>query len=385
MLGALFRSNDYKRKESELVILVTPYLATHAPKSEFARPDGGYAPSSTLRELLMGHINRIYGPPGYAPEGRYDGRVRVHRRISGCGGEGMRAGATARPRTRARHCFPPPRRLRRCARCCSRPAMGCASWEADAQCRRGRPEQPGAAPPDRLHGARREPRCGGAGGRPRPEPKPARRRLPLPPSLQARGDRAAGHPGAGQRARPGGDRPLAAGHPAPRRPRPASTTGCSAGRAHDVPAGGPPAIRLAYQRPVAVPPPCDQWTEDVGRNEARIPYPELGLRHPAQPRRHGRQRARPAAAAGGGSALERATQRDLVGLRGQQWRLGRRWRGWRRCEQEGAGIRSQEIDPPETTARPAGLATTRLVLRSSSQYRAAIPRIGRSQRNGEPP
>ena len=73
VLGALFRSNDYKRKESELVILVTPYLATHAPKSEFARPDGGYAPSNTLRELLMGHINRIYGPPGYAPEGRYDG------------------------------------------------------------------------------------------------------------------------------------------------------------------------------------------------------------------------------------------------------------------------------------------------------------------------
>ena len=73
VLGALFRSNDYQRKESELVILVTPYIATHGPKSEFARPDGGYAPSNTLRELLMGHINRIYGPPGYAPEGRYDG------------------------------------------------------------------------------------------------------------------------------------------------------------------------------------------------------------------------------------------------------------------------------------------------------------------------
>lgn len=73
VLGALFRSNDYQRKESELVILVTPYLATHAPKSEFARPDGGYAPSSTLRELFMGHINRIYGPPGYVPQGRYEG------------------------------------------------------------------------------------------------------------------------------------------------------------------------------------------------------------------------------------------------------------------------------------------------------------------------
>jgi pilus assembly protein CpaC len=73
VLGALFRSNDYKRKESELVILVTPYLASHAAKAEFARPDGGYAPSSALRELLMGHINRIYGAPDRPPPGRYEG------------------------------------------------------------------------------------------------------------------------------------------------------------------------------------------------------------------------------------------------------------------------------------------------------------------------
>jgi pilus assembly protein CpaC len=75
VLGALFRSNDYRRRESELVILVTPYLATHAPKSEFARPDGGYAPSSTLRELLLGHVNRIYGSPGYRPSGHYEGDI----------------------------------------------------------------------------------------------------------------------------------------------------------------------------------------------------------------------------------------------------------------------------------------------------------------------
>ena len=37
VLGALFRSNDYQRRESELVILVTPYLATHAPQ-ERVRP-----------------------------------------------------------------------------------------------------------------------------------------------------------------------------------------------------------------------------------------------------------------------------------------------------------------------------------------------------------
>lgn len=73
VLGALFRSNDYRRKESELVILVTPYLATHGHKTEFGRPDVGFAPSTTLRELFMGHINRIYGPAGYVPQGRYEG------------------------------------------------------------------------------------------------------------------------------------------------------------------------------------------------------------------------------------------------------------------------------------------------------------------------
>jgi pilus assembly protein CpaC len=73
ILGALLRSNDYRRKESELVLLVTPYLATHAAKADFARPDQGFAPSSTLQELFLGHINRIYGVPGHVPRGRYEG------------------------------------------------------------------------------------------------------------------------------------------------------------------------------------------------------------------------------------------------------------------------------------------------------------------------
>jgi pilus assembly protein CpaC len=73
ILGALFRSTDYQRKESELVILVTPYLANHAALSDFARPDRGFAPSSSLRELFLGHINRIYGAPGQVPRGRYEG------------------------------------------------------------------------------------------------------------------------------------------------------------------------------------------------------------------------------------------------------------------------------------------------------------------------
>ncbi len=72
VLGALFRSNEYRRRESELVILVTPYLSTHAARQDFARPDGGYAPSSTLQELFLGHINRTYGK-GRLPPGRFEG------------------------------------------------------------------------------------------------------------------------------------------------------------------------------------------------------------------------------------------------------------------------------------------------------------------------
>ncbi len=73
VLGALFRSNDYRRRETELVILVTPYIATHASKRDLAKPDDGYMPSSELKELFFGHINRIYGhgiPSGHR---RYEG------------------------------------------------------------------------------------------------------------------------------------------------------------------------------------------------------------------------------------------------------------------------------------------------------------------------
>jgi pilus assembly protein CpaD len=48
------------------------------------------------------------------------------------------------------------------------------------------------------------------------------------------------------------------------------------GARRDARSGDTPTIKLAYQRPVAVPPPCDDWTRDVGRNEERIPYPNWG-------------------------------------------------------------------------------------------------------------
>ena len=73
ILGQLFRSNDYRRKETELVILVTPYLATHMAAEQAGRPEKGFSPASDLRSIFMGHINRIYGAPGKEPPGRFEG------------------------------------------------------------------------------------------------------------------------------------------------------------------------------------------------------------------------------------------------------------------------------------------------------------------------
>jgi pilus assembly protein CpaC len=64
ILGALFRSNDYRRRETELVILVTPFVATHSTAAELTKPTDGFMPQTDIKELFFGHINRVYGGPG---------------------------------------------------------------------------------------------------------------------------------------------------------------------------------------------------------------------------------------------------------------------------------------------------------------------------------
>ena len=73
VLGALFRSNDFRKRETELVILVTPYIATHSQPGELAKPIDGYAPQSELKELFFGNINRVYGTGGDPANHRYRG------------------------------------------------------------------------------------------------------------------------------------------------------------------------------------------------------------------------------------------------------------------------------------------------------------------------
>ena len=55
VIGALFKSNDFQRGESELVIIVTPYLVQPAPSPAALRsPTDGFRPATDLDRILLG-------------------------------------------------------------------------------------------------------------------------------------------------------------------------------------------------------------------------------------------------------------------------------------------------------------------------------------------
>jgi len=62
VLGALFRSRDFQNQETELVVLVTPYLVKPVAQQKLALPTDGYAPPSDLDTILLGRNNAVHGP-----------------------------------------------------------------------------------------------------------------------------------------------------------------------------------------------------------------------------------------------------------------------------------------------------------------------------------
>jgi pilus assembly protein CpaC len=76
VLGALFRSRDFVRNETELVIIVTPYLARPVARNQLAKPDDNFNPPSDGAGIFLGRVNRVYGTmqTGLA-NGRYHGVV----------------------------------------------------------------------------------------------------------------------------------------------------------------------------------------------------------------------------------------------------------------------------------------------------------------------
>jgi pilus assembly protein CpaC len=64
VLGTLFRSRDFVNSQTELMVLVTPYVVRAVSQKDLSRPDDGFANASDPQADLFGAINRIYGVPG---------------------------------------------------------------------------------------------------------------------------------------------------------------------------------------------------------------------------------------------------------------------------------------------------------------------------------
>jgi pilus assembly protein CpaC len=64
ILGALFRSDQFQRKESELVIIVTPYIVEPVSDSQLATPADGFRPAHDLDRIFYGATWRRDPAPG---------------------------------------------------------------------------------------------------------------------------------------------------------------------------------------------------------------------------------------------------------------------------------------------------------------------------------
>ncbi|RTL53606.1 MAG: type II and III secretion system protein family protein [Bradyrhizobiaceae bacterium] len=63
VLGTLFRSRDFVNNQTELMVLVTPYIVRAVAQKDLSRPDDGFAEASDPQTVLLGNLTRIYGVP----------------------------------------------------------------------------------------------------------------------------------------------------------------------------------------------------------------------------------------------------------------------------------------------------------------------------------
>ncbi|QIG48834.1 type II and III secretion system protein family protein [Nordella sp. HKS 07] len=75
ILGALFRSRDFQQNQTELVVIVTPYVVNPVNEQQLAMPTDGLKNATDKQAILFGRLNKIYGTPGKGPNGVYHGNV----------------------------------------------------------------------------------------------------------------------------------------------------------------------------------------------------------------------------------------------------------------------------------------------------------------------
>ena len=75
VLGTLFRSKDFIRNETELVIIATPYLVRPVSRNEIARPDDNFNPDNDAAMYFMNRVNKVYSKKQQAQTQPYQGSV----------------------------------------------------------------------------------------------------------------------------------------------------------------------------------------------------------------------------------------------------------------------------------------------------------------------
>ncbi len=75
ILGNLFRSRDFVANETELVIIVTPYLVKPVAGKDLVAPDKNFNPATERQAFFFGRLNKTYGTSEKAPSGSYHGKV----------------------------------------------------------------------------------------------------------------------------------------------------------------------------------------------------------------------------------------------------------------------------------------------------------------------
>ena len=77
ILGALFSSQSFQRNQTELVVIVTPYVVGAQSADKLATPVDHYNNATDLQQLFLGRLNRVYGLPGTGSNsaGTYHGTI----------------------------------------------------------------------------------------------------------------------------------------------------------------------------------------------------------------------------------------------------------------------------------------------------------------------
>jgi pilus assembly protein CpaC len=75
ILGALFRSREYQAKQTELVVIVTPYVVDSVAPGDLSTPIDSFNAPSDTEAFIFGTLNRVYGPGAVKPSSRWRGQV----------------------------------------------------------------------------------------------------------------------------------------------------------------------------------------------------------------------------------------------------------------------------------------------------------------------